>query len=1050
MNASLKHLALLATGWFACLASALATGTLTGRVSDANGQPLPSATVTTDDGKGAFADMDGNYTLTLAAGEHRVTFSFIGYLSKTERVTVREGETTTVNVRLNEDAVMLNESVVVGYGVQRKKEVTGAISTINSKEITAVRTPSFEAALQGQAAGVQVTQGSGMAGSGSIIRVRGLSSISAGGDPLYVIDGIPITQDYFLGGNQGAMNRNPLASLNPNDIADIQILKDAAATGIYGSRGANGVILITTKRGTKQGIKVSYSSSLGYGEPSSRPNMMTTEEYLTIRQEAWENDGGTGYVWLPYMSTANDSPEARRLAYEKALQTNTDWFDLMTRRAQKTQQNLSFRSGGKWWSMYNGLSYDKNESYAVGNSYTRTTLRTNLTLKPLDGLQLDVQANTSKGVNQRVDGGWSGGIGASMSTALPYMSPYVLDTLFDDDGNVAEVVRDYELNRWWNPYVSLVSQNRLWRETETRNFLTGQLTYSPTSRIDVVLTGGVDQSIVVEDNWRGEVLNQNDVNADTRLNWSERISPNYNFGGNVTYRLQDTDTSSMSLMVGGEAQKFASSGYWSSVRNVAGPSYLYPELRDSIDMYYNDETLMRPEWIEGINPWTDIPTTFASTFARFNYTLHDKYFLQATARVDGSSKFGRNYRYGFFPSLSLGWVVSDEDWFASKAISFLKVRSSWGRTGNSNISGDAQWERYADQTVGATYAGDTIIYPMTPGNPNLRWETVQTIDASVEMGLLDDRLSVEVGVYNKMASDVLMNSGLPSHTGWGSRFINAGEVLNRGVELSITSNNFSASREVQWKTTGNYNYNYNELVSTGGYTPDAISGGTNDSRAVPGAPLTTYFLVPFSHVDAETGLPVYIDINGNETFEYNLEDRQAVGDGLPDHIAGLTNEVRYKNWSLSALFTASIGAKIWDSSAKRQLGVVTDWNMRTELFDRWRQPGDDAMFPRLTLDETTYGLPNGFPWWNTSLFMYDASYVRLRNLNLAYNVPVGAGDITFRVSGNNLFALTNFIGLDPELVRDFENAQDRNFSGGANYLTAPQERSIIFSINANF
>jgi hypothetical protein len=240
------------------------------------------------------------------------------------------------------------------------------------------------------------------------------------------------------------------------------------------------------------------------------------------------------------------------------------------------------------------------------------------------------------------------------------------------------------------------------------------------------------------------------------------------------------------------------------------------------------------------------------------------------------------------------------------------------------------------------------------------------------------------------------------------------------------------------------------LVSTGGYTPDAISGGTNDSRAVPGAPLTTYFLVPFSHVDAETGLPVYIDINGNETFEYNLEDRQAVGDGLPDHIAGLTNEVRYKNWSLSALFTASIGAKIWDSSAKRQLGVVTDWNMRTELFDRWRQPGDDAMFPRLTLDETTYGLPNGFPWWNTSLFMYDASYVRLRNLNLAYNVPVGAGDITFRVSGNNLFALTNFIGLDPELVRDFENAQDRNFSGGANYLTAPQERSIIFSINANF
>ena len=268
--------------------------------------------------------------------------------------------------------MLLNESVVVGYGVQRKKEVTGSIATIDSKEITAVQTPSFEAALQGQAAGVQVTQGSGMAGSASIVRIRGLSSISAGGDPLYVVDGIPITQDYFAGGNSGAMNRNPLASLNPNDIKDIQVLKDAAATGIYGSRGANGVILITTKRGVKKGIQVSYGSSIGYGESTATPNMMTTEEYLTIRQEAWENDGGTGYVWLPLLSTPGSSPDARRRAYERALETNTDWFDLFTRRAQKTQQNIGLRSGGEKWSMYNGVSYDKNESYAIGNSYTRS------------------------------------------------------------------------------------------------------------------------------------------------------------------------------------------------------------------------------------------------------------------------------------------------------------------------------------------------------------------------------------------------------------------------------------------------------------------------------------------------------------------------------------------------------------------------------------------------------------------------------------------------------------------------------------------------------
>ena len=237
-------LTLFSTAW--------AQGTVKGKITDEQGTPLPSATVAVTGGTGVFTDFDGNYELQLAAGEYTLACSYIGYLTKTKKVSVKNGETVTRNIRLSEDAVMLNESVVVGYGVQRKKEVTGSIATIDSKEITAVQTPSFEAALQGQAAGVQVTQGSGMAGSASIVRIRGLSSISAGGDPLYVVDGIPITQDYFAGGNSGAMNRNPLASLNPNDIKDIQVLKDAAATGIYGSRGANGVILITTKRGRQK------------------------------------------------------------------------------------------------------------------------------------------------------------------------------------------------------------------------------------------------------------------------------------------------------------------------------------------------------------------------------------------------------------------------------------------------------------------------------------------------------------------------------------------------------------------------------------------------------------------------------------------------------------------------------------------------------------------------------------------------------------------------------------------------------------------------------
>jgi len=1030
--------------WGSCEV-AMAQTVVQGRVTDDQGNALPSATVMTASGKGVFTDLDGQYTLAVSAGEQTLTFSFIGYLNTVKTVNVKAGETKILNIRLREDAVLLNESVVVGYGVQRKKEVTGAISTIDSKEITAVQTPSFEAALQGQAAGVQVTQGSGMAGSGSIVRIRGLSSISAGGDPLYVVDGIPITQDYFAGGNSGAMNRNPLASLNPNDIKDIQVLKDAAATGIYGSRGANGVILITTKRGVKKGIQVSYGSSIGYGEPTARPNMMNTGEYLTIRQEAWENDGGTGYVWLPYLTTAGSSPEARKDAFERAMETNTDWFDQFSRRAQKTQQNIGLRSGGEKWSMYNGVSYDKNESYAIGNSYTRTSARTNFDWTPNDKIKVLLSGSTSEGQNQRVRGGWSGGIGTAMSTALPYMAPYVVDSTFDANGSLVSTERNYELNRWFNPmaYQDLVQ----WRETERRQIATGQIVITPHKRLDIVMNGGYDNSKLENDSYENSALDR--TNGFAYGNWSEYNARNYNVGANATFRAIDTDTTSLAILVGAEAQKFESEGFGFNLRDSDGPAYTMPTLRDSLfglhDSLYNAVSTVTNAYVNQYR--TD---GFASTFARINYNLKDRYFFQATARVDGSSRFGQNNRFGFFPSAAAGWVISDEPSFSSETISFLKFRTSWGRTGNANIDGFSRFALYNDQTQGATYAGDTIVFPTQPGNPDLRWETVETIDASLEMGLWQDRVSVELGVYNKMASDVLMNVELPSHTGFNNRSVNAGQVLNRGVELGITSNNLPSTSELQWKTTLNYAYNYNELVSTGAFTEDAISGGTNDSRAVTGAPLTTYFLVPFSHVDSESGLPVYIDINGNETFEYNLEDRQAVGDGLPDHVGGLRNEFTFRNWTLSTQFTGAFGAKIWDSSAKRQLGVVTDWNMRTDLFDRWRQPGDIASFPRLTMDETTYGLPAGFPWWNTSLFMYDASYIRLRNASISYRIPSSKGDITLRLSGNNLFVLTNFIGLDPELTRDFENRQDRNFSGGANYLTAPQERSVIFAINANF
>ncbi|HCZ08929.1 MAG TPA: SusC/RagA family TonB-linked outer membrane protein, partial [Flavobacteriales bacterium] len=379
----------------------LSAQTLTGLVTDENGGPMPGATIVANGGaRGVSSDVDGRYNLTLGEGEHTISFSFVGYVKVTRKVTLAAGQTRSLNVSLETNAVLMDDVVVVGYGVQRRKEVTGSIAQIDSKQITAVRTPSFEAALQGQAAGVQVSQSSGVAGAGSLIRVRGVASVSAAGDPLYVVDGIPITQNYFLRGNSGAMNNNPLATINPNDIESVEILKDAAATGIYGSRGANGVILITTKRG-QAGTSYEFSSSAGFSNPASLPNMLNTEQYLTLRQEAWENDGGTGYVWLPGFSSAGDSPEARKTAFEQAMLTDTDWVSETIGTGVKHNYSFGARKGGEDYNLYAGVSYDDNGSYLLGNSYERVSGRLNADFEPADWAKIMVSSSLSQGINNR-------------------------------------------------------------------------------------------------------------------------------------------------------------------------------------------------------------------------------------------------------------------------------------------------------------------------------------------------------------------------------------------------------------------------------------------------------------------------------------------------------------------------------------------------------------------------------------------------------------------------------------------------------------------------
>jgi TonB-linked SusC/RagA family outer membrane protein len=1000
--------------------------TVTGKVYDNAKQTLPGVVVKDkQSGNGVATDIDGNYTLNLSAGKHTLEFVLIGYLNQVREVTLTAGQKLALDVEMPEDMKMAEEVVVVGYGVQRKRDVTGSITRIDGKELTQVPVPSFEAALQGRGAGIQVSQGSGLAGSGSLVRIRGISSISAGGDPLYVVDGIPITQNPFLRGNSGAMNSNPLTFLNPNDIESIEVLKDAAATGIYGSRGANGVILITTKRGKQKGLSLDLNVRVGTSEAAAKPNMMTTEEYLQMRQEAWENDGGTGYVWLPSISGALDSPEVREQKYKDAMKTNTNWFDELTGVGIKQAYNIGINYVMDKAKIYASLSNDDNGSYIIGNRFVRNSARLNVDINLAKNLIYNVGGSYTQSVNQRVDAAWSGGIGEAMSTALPYYPVY------DSTGKYF---------MWNGGYSNPIAyrEQRQWVNFEKRLLTNHSFTYLINEHWSARATGSLDY------------LDQEEmkflpigINVGQQQNYAEKFPTwvtNWNSNGTINYNRTYKKDHRVAFMAGSEIQKSVTRGY-SQVQ--------YPGLAALPTVEAVDGDTIAPQYG---NAYEEV-TTFVSFFGRFNYSIADKYYFQLVSRADASSKFGTNSKWGNFPSASVGWIATEESFLKdNKVINFLKLRGSWGVTGNADIPRTAQYETWYQGAIG--YSGNPYLFQGQLGNPDLKWETSMILDASIEYGIFRDRIHGTISAYSKRTNDVLLQYNVQTSTGFSSVWANAGEILNQGLEFSIKSNNLNPKSKLQWITDFNISRNMNEVISIGDFTPDALSGGTNDSRVQIGKPVGSYYLIQSAGIDPVSGRPMYYDLQGNKTYDYNLNNRQYAGAGLPKGYGGITNTFTYGGWSLSVFMTYSLGAKIFDSSAKRQLGVTTDWNMRTDKFDRWQEPGDEAQFPRQTLQENTYGLQAGNPWWNTTMFIYDADYLRMKNISLGYTFKMKESspirNLSVQLAASNLFVITNFVGLDPELVRDFENPQDRNLSPNTTYLTPPQEKSYFATLTANF
>lgn len=990
--------------------------TINGKISDGrNGQPIFGASIllkgTTN---GTSSGADGLFSLSVPADASVLVITSVGYASR--EVSIASG---MLDIKLDPSTASFDEVVVIGYGSQRRREVTGAITKVTSEKLNSVPVPSFEAGLQGRAAGVQVVQGSGLAGSGSVVRVRGLNSISAGGDPLYVVDGVPITQDNFLRGNSGAMNQNPLAAINPQDIESVEILKDAAAAGIYGSRGANGVILITTKRGKSGKPSFNYSNRVGFSTYANRPDFLGTEDWLALRQEAWVNDGNSGLAPLP-----------GNISWEKARQTNTDWWDLLTRTGVMHEHNLSMNVGSKKVRAFVSANYSDQQSYLKGNSFERYGLRANVDYTLNSKFKAGITAGYNRGNNQRVPAAWAGGLGDVMSTALPYFPVYNDDGSFFMGG--ANPVRVIEGNTWYN------------RDDRIMSSVFFQ--YSPIKNLTLKAVGSLDFLQGIEDKFeKPEFRNNTDGLGLTRRSPSETVNQNGTFTAEYKWNLNDDNN--LVFLAGTEAQESRTMFFSSDFQKITNTPWYddvpaFEAFRDSL------RAIGQAVWNE-TNAFT-----FNSFFARVNYSFKDKFYAQASMRRDGSSRFGPNYKYGNFPTVAIGYVLTEEKFMeAFSWVNYLKLRASAGLTGNSNFGSGLYRTQYRLEGL---YNNNQTYFLENIGNPDLHWEKVVNYDLGVDFTLFNNRVTGELSYYNRTTKDVILNAGVSPSTGFRERIRNVdATIINQGVELGLNAK-LVQKKDLDWSIGGNISKNYNEVKSLGDLSADAIGGGTNDTRVAVGYPIGTNYVVRYVGVDPSDGLPIWLDRNGKQTKTFNLDNRVPVGTVIPDFVGGINSTLRYKGLELSTLLSFTIGGNIYDGSGKRQLGIVTDWNMRTEIADRWMKPGDIARFPRLTMNPSTYNGLSSEWQYNSTMFLYDASYMRLRELTLSYTLPqelagrIGLRNARIFVTGMNLLTFTKYPGGDPEIARDFENAQDRNLSPNVTYLTPPQQKSVSFGLNLSF
>jgi TonB-dependent starch-binding outer membrane protein SusC len=1025
--------------------TAFSQKTITGKVTDGT-NVLSGATVQVKGTKITTATKDdGTFSFTVPNGATTLVFSSVGHSKKELAI----GDKTSFEVSLTVTSTQQAEVVVIGYGNQKRKEVTGTISKIDGSKIASVAAPSFESALAGKAAGVNINTSGGTAGAGAVIRIRGIATLTQGGDPLIVIDGLPVENNYVDGPtrNQLGQDRNPLGNIDPNEIESVEVLKDASASGIYGSRGANGVILITTKRGKGSKLKVNLNARYGISTYSVKPKYVDKNTWLAIRQEAWELDGNTGLQQnLPgavggfNLNTALNNP-------------STDWWDLATRAGGNRIINLSVNQATKYVNYFVGGSVSNENSYIEGNDYKRYSIRGNADIKPIKNLNIQVSGSFNNGVSNLLNNAWNGGLGLAMSTGLPYYP------VFNPDGSYfrsagAGLTWDFGGGNNFQAQKDLSD----YRSIEKRSLIGVNAIYTPIKNLNVKVYYNKNMSNSSFNGYKAFSLNNAGASSkdsgDVYSNINKYVSDNNGITADYKFILNKKAT--LTALIGAEQTEDVT-----NFQNVGVISNkpLYDGGKN--DAYKNLESTTPYE--VGYNK------TRQSIFSRVNFNYDGKYFVQGSLRRDGSSVFvNKTNKWGYFPTVSGGWILSEEAFLKeNKIINFLKLRLGWGLVGNDNVDWRAGYPS-ADTSRsfgGGGYGGQPTTDGRTNlGNPDLKWETTNEITAAVEYGFLNNKISGEIALYKRKTKFNNLLTNLPIDlssgiSGNSSQIINVGDLYNQGIEFSLNTQNVK-SNDFSWNTNFNIAYNYNQVTGIGDVRPDAISGGTNETRVLPGYAIGTIFTVRYFGVDPADGLPIFLDKNGNQTKTLNVAsvngDKVPVANVYPTITGGITNSFKYKAFDLSTLFTYQLGGHIWDNSGKRSMGFMTDWNVYSQYVGNyWRKPGDVAKYPRPTIK----GYPGveGNPWSNnSSIQVYKSDFIRLRELSVGYNIPAKSikrlrmSNARVYLSAYNLLLFTKYPVGDPETGRDGEGNDARNQSANSNFLNPPLSKSFNFGFNITF